>query len=178
MLTKNYLLSIANKGPQVYANAIMEIWMKPSKVFDGRMMIGGVLRAINRFTTDMRFGGGFVEDVTDEECEKLSNMLNKTLRRMENAETISTATPLPLRKIAPNTCVGKDRNCKYGYSQYKDEHFTIYILAGDEASYPIGIPVILDGKLYKSVYSFWLGRPVYLLDQPDGFQKSKGDMQK
>ena len=67
MLTKDYLLSIANKGPQSYANAIMEIWTEPSEVFDGQMMIGGVLRAINRFTTDMRFGGSFVDDVTDEE---------------------------------------------------------------------------------------------------------------
>lgn len=177
MLTKNYLLSIANKGPQPYANAIMEIWMKPSEVFDGQMMIGGILRAINRFTTDMRFGGGFVEDVTDEECEKLGDLLNDTLRRMVSAETISTAKPLVLQKIAPDMCVSKECKRKYGYNQYKDEHFTIYVLAGGEASHPISTPVILDGKLYKSLYSFWLGRPVYLLDQPDDFQKSEGGTQ-
>lgn len=73
--------------------------------------------------------------------------------------------------------------CKEGYMvAAKIEHLDggniVYMVAGNEADYPIGIPVILDGKLYKSVYSFWLGRPVYLLDQPDGFQKSKGDMQK
>lgn len=177
MLTKDYLLSIANKGPQPYANAIMEIWVKPSEVFDGRMMIGGVLRAVNRFTTDMRFGGSFVEDVTDEECAKLDDLLNETLRRMESAETVSNTSPLILQKIAPDMCVSKERKRKYGFDQYKDEHFTIYVLAGGEASHPISTPVVLDGKLYKSVYSFWLGRPVYLLDQPDGFQKSEGGTQ-
>lgn len=177
MLTKDYLLSIANKGPQSYANAIMEIWTEPSEVFDGRMMIGGVLRAINRFTTDMRFGGSFVEDVTDEECAKLGDLLDETLRRMASAETISNAEPLALQKIAPDMCVSKKRKRKYGFDQYKDKHFTIYVLAGGEASHPISTPVILDGKLYKSVYSFWLGRPVYLLDQPDGFQKSEGGTQ-
>ena len=177
MLTKDYLLSIANKGPQSYANAIMEIWTEPSEVFDGRMMIGGVLRAINRFTTDMRFGGSFVEDVTDEECARLGDLLDETLRRMASAETISNAEPLALQKIAPDMCVSKERERKYGFDQYKDKHFTIYVLAGGEASHPISTPVILDGKLYKSVYSFWLGRPVYLLDQPDGFQKSEGGTQ-
>lgn len=174
MLTKDYLLSIANKGPQPYANAIMEIWTEPSEVFGGRMMIGGVLRAVNRFTTDMRFGGSFVEDVTDEECAKLGDLLDETLRRMASAETISSAEPLILQKIAPDMCVSKERKRKYGFYQYKDEHFTIYVLAGGEASHPISTPVAIDGKLYKSVYSFWLGRPVYLLDQPDGFQKEGG----
>lgn len=169
MLTKNYLLSLANKGPQLYANAIMEIWTKPSEVFDGRMMIGGILRAINRFTTDMRFGGGFVEDVTDEDCKKLDDLLNNALRRMESAETIANAKPLVLQKIAPDLCVSKECKREYGYNQYKDEYFTIYVLADGEASHPISTPVILDGKLYKSVYSFWFGRPLYLLDQPDRF---------
>ena len=177
MLTKDYLLSIANKGPQPYANAIMEIWTEPSEVFGGRMMIGGVLRAVNRFTTDMRFGGSFVEDVTDEECAKLGDLLDETLRRMASAEAISNAEPLILQKIAPDMCVSKERKRKYGFDQYKDEHFTIYVLAGGEASHPISTPVALDGKLYKSVYSFWLGRPVYLLDRPDGFQKSEGGTQ-
>lgn len=177
MLSKEYLFSIANAGPQQYANSSIEVWIRPSEVFNGRMMIGGVLRAINRFTTDMRFGGSFVEDVTDAECAKLDDLLYETLRKMASAEIISNAEPLVMKKIAPDVCVSTERKRKYGFDQYKNEHFTIYALAGGEASHPISTPVILDGKLYKSVYSFWLGRPVYLLDQPDGFQKSEGGTQ-
>ena len=42
---------------------------------------------------------------------------------------------------------------------------------GTGAGYPAGVEKSSEDK---SVYSFWLGRPVYLLDQPDGFQKEGG----
>lgn len=177
-MKKEYLLCIANKGPQPYDKSFIDVRMWPSEVFNGRMMIGGILRAINRFTTDMSFGGGFVDDVTDEECSKLDTLLKDTLLTMSHAEMVSKADPIVLKRISPDVCYSKEQKRKFGYDQYRDEHFTIYVLVGGEASHPISTPVILDGKLYKSVYSFWLGRSVYLLDQPDGLEKSEGGAQK
>lgn len=179
-MNKEYLLSIANAGPQQYENGTIEIWIKPSEAFKGRMLMGGVLRAINGFTTDMKFGGCFAEDVSDEDCRNLEKLLQETLAQMAKAEDISKREPLILSTVDDDTvrqvktsAKHKPRQ-KYGYEQYRDEHFTLYVINSGENSHPISCPVILDGKLYKSVYSYWLGRPVYMLKHPEGFQDSEG----
>jgi len=170
-MTKEWLFSVANKGPQKYKDATIEVYIKPSEVFDGRMMIGGVLRATNQFTTDMRFGGGFVEDVTDEEVSKMDDFLCGALKRMESAKVISTAEPITLKWVTESALSstriveGRRRTRLYGYDSYRDEHFSIYTNGGGEWGHAIGTPVIIDGKLYKAQYSFWLGRYVYPLKQ-------------
>ena len=179
-MNKEYLLSIANSGPQQFENSTIEIWIKPSEAFDGRRLIGGVLKAINGFTTDMKFGGCFAEDVTDEDCQTLENLLHETLAQMAKAEEISRREPLVLETIDDDTVRRAEPSAKhkprqkYGYEQYRDEHFTLYVINSGENSHPISCPVILDGKLYRSVYSFWLGRPVYMFKHPEGFQESEG----
>lgn len=170
-MNKEYLLSIANAGPQQYENGILEVWIIPSEVFVGKTMIGGVLRAINGFTTDMRFGGCFIDSVTDDDFRQLDELLHETLVQMSKAEEISKREPLVLETVDDDTVrmaqpsAKNKRRTKYGYEQYKDEHFTLYVINSGENSHAISCPVILDGKLYKSVYSFWLGRPVYMLKQ-------------
>ena len=182
-MTKEWLLSVANKGPQKYAGATIEIHIWTSEVFENQQLIGGLLRAMNPFSSDMHFGGGLVVDVTDEEVSKMDEFLDNAIRRMECAKAISKAEPITMKWVDEKTLAGippeghKRRRRLYGYDKYRDEHFSIYTNGGGEWDYPIETPVIIDGKLYRALYSFWLDRYVYPFNQPECFEFREGGFQ-
>lgn len=174
-MTKEWLFSVANKGTQKYNGAEVKIYIHPSELFDGKMMISGVLCATNPFTTDMSFGSCLVENVTDEDVSKLKELLDKEIKHMEMARAASEKDPILMewaddRTLKKAQAKGrKERERFYGYEAYRNDHFSIYTFCGSEYDTAIGTPVVIDGKLYRAIYSYWLSRFVYPFDQTSYF---------
>lgn len=163
-ITKEWLLSAANKGPQGYGDAKLEVYTSHSDVFD-EDLISLKLYPLNAYTTSARFGGCPITCVSEPDCEQLTSALDRAVERMRSAERIAHSQPIEMEWQDANTLISHEKRRPYVFERYRDEHFSIYIpnKAG-EPEHAISTPVILDGKLYTATYSFWLERSVYLLE--------------
>lgn len=169
-MTREQLLSLIGKGKQKYKDMQIEVSTSVWSAFNNAKTVHVTLYPVNRFSTPARFGGGFIDDVTEQDCAELDAALEKAVGQMRDAERRAASEPLRLTPGGNDMLVGGDKRL-YAYERYGSLHFTVYVLSrSGERDYAVSRPIVLNGKLYKGVYSFWLGKTVYLFDNPDGLQ--------
>ena len=160
-ITPNWLTEVANQGPQTYGDSKLEVCTCHSDILDTDC-IYLVLHPLNPYTTLARFGGCPLSSITTADCDQLTETLDRTMERMKSAARIAQSQPIEMERLDENVLFSRQNKRRYLYEPYRNEHFSIYIpsLTG-EADYAISAPIILDGKQYTSIYSFWLGHSVY-----------------
>lgn len=169
----------ANRGFLPYKEfGQVEIIVTESKSFPGDHFLNVILKAHNPYCTDAMFGGGFLEYATEEEAEKLDEVFAAAVAKMEKAEKLAGLDPLPLRPVDLESredhyrAEGFSRTLNYEEASTVEDMFFLYVLYGGENDYAFGKPVILDGKVYKPIYSFWLEHPYYSKKTPMGLLPS------
>lgn len=163
-ITPNWLTKAANQGPQAYGDSKLEVYTCHSDILDTDC-IYLVLHPLNPYTTLARFGGCPLSGITTADCDQLTETLDRAMKRMKSAARIAQSQPIAMERLDGNVLVSKQNKRRYLYEPYRNEHFSIYIPSQTgEADYAISAPIILDGKHYTSIYSFWLGHSVYHCD--------------
>ena len=159
-MTREQLLSLIGKGKQKYKDMQIEVSTSVWSAFNNAKTVHVTLYPVNRF----------IDDVTEQDCAELDATLEKAVGQMRDAERRAASEPLRLTPSGNDMLVGGDKRL-YAYERYGSLHFTVYVLSrSGERDYAVSRPIVLNGKLYKGVYSFWLGKTVYLFDNPDGLQ--------
>lgn len=163
-ITPNWLTKSANQGPQAYGDTKLEVYTCHSDILDTDC-IYLVLHPLNPYTTLARFGGCPPSGITTADCDQLTETLDRAMERMKSAAQIAQSQPIEMEWQDENILVSREKRRPYVFERYRNEHFSIYILnKAGEADHAISTPIILDGKLYTSIYSFWLGHSVYRFD--------------
>ena len=165
----------ANKGYMPYKEfGLLDVRITEVKSFPGDYFLYITLKAQNPFCTDAMFGGGFLEFATEEDVEKLDEALEKAVEKMRKAEKLAGIDPFMLQRVDKESrevrykAEGFDRKLNYEDATTVDGMFFLYVLYGGENDYPFSRPVILDGKVYKPIYSFWLEHSYYDHRHPMG----------
>lgn len=163
-ITPDWLIKAANQGPQAYGDSKLEVCTCRSDVLDTDCVYL-VLHPLNPYTTLARFGGCPLSGITTADCEQLTETLDRAIERMKSAARIAQSQPIEMEWQDENILISREKRRPYVFERYRNEHFSVYIpnKAG-EADHAISTPIILDGKLYTSIYSFWLGHSVYRFD--------------
>jgi hypothetical protein len=127
--------------------------------------------AINMFTPDHEFAGGWVDCIPEGDDLPLRENGKKALERMMVQEAISKRDPLVLTREKGSVNLAfrivKGRK-KWYYINWLKDHFSICTMCGNEPDCPINVPVLLNGILYVPVWSWWLDQACY------GWEKEKG----
>lgn len=160
-MKKQELLDLAGKGYIKIGNGEIKVEMK--KVLDSDF-IDITQKAINEYTTDHEFNGGFVEYITDEGCEPLEENIEKVYEKMLKQVEICRREPLVLTSIK-NSDYFKGKNKKTYIKHNEKDHFEICTICNGEADFAINVPILLDGVLYLPVWSWWLGKGCYLIKE-------------
>ena len=170
----------ANKGFLPYKEfGQVKIIVTESESFPGDHYLNVILKAHNPYCTDAMFGGGFLEYATEEDAERLDQAFTVAVSKMKKAEYLAGLDPLPLQRVDKESCEvhyhadGFSRKLNYEEASTVEDMFFLYVLYGGENDYAFGKPVILDGKVYKPIYSFWLGHPYYSRKTPMGLLPSE-----
>ena len=145
---------------------LVEVKMTPSESFPGSTYLNVILKAQNQYCTDAIFGGGFLEYTTEEDAEKLDDALSEAVKKMEWAEQIAVGAPVALRPVDKDSREihyrADELNRTLNYEEASREGmFFLYVLFKGENDYAFCQPVIMDGKVYRPVYSFWLEHCYY-----------------
>lgn len=174
-MNKEQLLALAGQGyiPVEDSSFRVDIARMESLEAD---VIAVDVKNLSQYTTEARFGGGFVDYLIDKDCEDLEAAIRKVLQQMRDIEKRANMEPLRFKRVGERLLKNIDNGRMYGYEECKEGHFSIYTLDSfdrisqtGEYSCDICRTVDIDGKVYKPVYSFWLSRTVYLLDSPEGY---------
>lgn len=174
-MNKEQLLALAGQGyiPVEGSSFRVDIARMESLEAD---VITATVKSISPYTTDARFGGGFVDYLIDKDCEDFEAAIRKVLQQMRDIEKRANMEPLRFKRVGARLLKNADNGRMYGYEECKEGHFSIYTLDNfdriaqtGEYNCDICRTVEIDGKVYKPLYSFWLSRTVFLLDPRDGF---------
>lgn len=115
-------------------------------------------KAINPYTVDNEFNGGWIKYIKDEDIQELDNAVLKSYNKMIEQEKICKKEPLVLEKNGEYYYDNK--NNEYKMEQLKD-HFEIIKMSNGEADYSINKPIKIDEKVYFPVWSWWLDKGCY-----------------
>jgi len=161
-MKKNELIELANKGVVQIGGYNAEIIIRDSAGNNGDF-IEIFIEPINEYTTKAVLGEKWVEFVTDEECTELENGIKKIYDKMASQAEICNREPRVLKyhESDPKILVC-EKEKTYKIIQYED-HFEIVVLyKGCEPDYPLNVPVEINGKVYKPVWSWWLDKGCYM----------------
>ena len=165
-MTKEEFLTLAGKGPVSMSGTTITVTIRKDN--DGDDIMEYTAARLNQYTTDAQFGGVWIKYVPDDQWGQIPAGVAGAVATMQELERRAQRDPLVLAS-EDREHVRRDNGKLYGFERYKDEHFTVYTLCGGEFDCPVCCPVILDGVRYAPVHSFWLGRCVFLLDNPAGY---------
>ena len=108
-MTREQLLSLIGKGKQKYKDMQIEVSTSVWSAFNNAKTVHVTLYPVNRFSTPARFGGGFIDDVTEQDCAELDAALEKAVGQMRDAERRAASEPLRLTPSGSDMLVGGDR---------------------------------------------------------------------
>lgn len=173
----------ANKGFMPYKEyGLVEVKMTPSESFSGSTYLNVILKAQNQYCTDVIFGGGFLEYATEEDAGKLDKAFSEAVEKMKRAGQIAVGAPVALRRVDKDSREihyrADELNLMLNYEEASgvEGMFFLYVLFKGENDYAFGRPVILEGRVYRPVYSFWLEHCYYdgehsFVAEPEGGEK-------
>lgn len=92
-MTREQLLSLIGKGKQKYKDMQIEVSTSVWSAFNNAKTVHVTLYPVNRFSTPARFGGGFIDDVTEQDCAELDAALEKAVGQMRDAERRAASEP-------------------------------------------------------------------------------------
>ena len=174
-MTLQQIRERANKGAMPYKEyGLIEVKTEASESFPGCTFLHVILKAQNQYCTDAIFGGGFLEYATEEDAEKLDKALSEAVKTMEHAEQLAIGTPLDLCRVDKDSAEihyrvdQLDRTLNYEEASTVEGMFFLYVLFKGENDYAFGLPINLEGEVYRPIYSFWLGQPYYDRRHPSG----------
>ena len=119
-MTREQLLSLIGKGKQKYKDMQIEVSTSVWSAFNNAKTVHVTLYPVNRFSTPARFGGGFIDDVTEQDCAELDAALEKAVGQMRDAERRAASEPLRLTPSGNDMLVGGDKRL-YAYERYRSE---------------------------------------------------------
>lgn len=108
-MTREQLLSLIGKGKQKYKDMQIEVSTSVWSAFNNAKTVHVTLYPVNRFSTAARFGGGFIDDVTEQDCAELDAALEKAVGQMRDAERRAASEPLRLTPSGNDMLVGGDK---------------------------------------------------------------------
>lgn len=108
-MTREQLLSLIGKGKQKYKDMQIEVSTSVWSAFNNAKTVHVTLYPVNRFSTPARFGGGFIDDVTEQDCAELDAALEKAVGQMRDAERRAASEPLRLTPSGNDMLVGGDK---------------------------------------------------------------------
>lgn len=161
-MTKNEALEMFKKGTNIING--VECRFKFMKVLDQDDFMEIIVPAINPYTTDVVLGNKWFSYTTDEEWEKLDDAVVSYINKMKEYEKTALKEPLELvvskkqignEQIVLSTPERKGRRY-YAVRQFKD-HFDICSIHNNEADCPIFYPVVINGAVYRPIWSWYLG---------------------
>lgn len=187
-MKKEDVLARINRGPMEYEGfGKIMFYIEPSQSFPGESFLHGMVMSESPFSDDAGFGGFFLSDVTDEDCEKLDEFFAKVRQTMQKADALARTEPLELKEVwAGNSgdpfyrtpAIDGKPGKTLAFEDWNREDqgidwFYLYVVYQGENDYAFGRPVILDGKVYRPIHSFWLGHQYYDRNHPEGLLREK-----
>lgn len=169
-MTKNELLSLANKGKVEINGYPLEVKVFPSSM-DGTPWIEIHVDPLSPLHTPLILGQKWVEFVTEEECAELPEWLDRYKREADEfckeAETVVKAT---LSQDGTYTFTDVPEAVKANFAEYpsalkrwiKQKHHITFL--GNEKEYwyaPGHFTLELDGVRYTPVWSYWMNAAFY-----------------
>ena len=121
-MTREQLLSLIGKGKQKYKDMQIEVSTSVWSAFNNAKTVHVTLYPVNRFSTPARFGGGFIDDVTEQDCAELDAALEKAVGQMRDAERRAASEPLRLTPSGNDMLVGGDKRL-YAYERVRKPAF-------------------------------------------------------
>ena len=158
-----------NQGPFPYKDVgLLEFISKPCSAFPEETLLFGKMFAQNPFCTDAHFGGCFLSTVTECDCATLDKVLLEYKRKMGLAERLANKAPIELHRIHQDSAeiqfASPAAERIFNYQEIKREGmFFLYVMYRGENDYSFNQPVIINGKTYQPIYSFWLDSAYYKL---------------
>lgn len=169
-MTKNELLSLANKGKTQINGYPLEVKVYPSSV-DGTPWLEIHVEPLSPLHQPLILGQKWVEYITEEECAELPEWLDRYKREAEEfckqAETVVKATLNPDGTI---TFIEVPESVKENFSDYpsalkqwlKQKHHITFIGKEKEAWHAMGnFTLDIDGVKYVPHWSYWLNCTYY-----------------
>lgn len=181
-MKKEDVLAWIGQGPVEYKGfGKIKFYVTPSKAFPGEFFLHGMVMSESPYSDDAGFGGCFLSDVTDEDCEKLDALFESIREKMWKASALGSSEPVELRPFQKGITDGffycaNDKILAledYVQEETGENWFYLYVQYQGENDYAFGRPVILDGKVYRPIHSFWLGHSYYDRNHPEGLLRGK-----
>lgn len=152
---KNYV----DKGLVKFGEATLEFTFSNTT---GSLYLNIEQKAINKFTTDRYYNGGFWDYISDEDFLNFEEIIQETYNFMMEQEKRSEKEPLVLHKSKDCSDIYvSDNEIRYKMQETK-EHFEILLLSNGEPDYYINRPVKIEGKIYFPMWSWWLDHGCFL----------------
>ena len=187
-MKKEDVLARIGQGPLEYKGfGKIKFYVEPSEAFPGEFFLHGMVMSESPYSDDAGFGGCFLSDVTDEDCEKLDALFESIREKMRKADDLARTEPLELKEVHTGNGGGPfyrtpEMDGKPGktlaFEDWNREDqginwFYLYVVYQGENDYAFGRPVILDGQVYRPIYSFWLEHSYYDRNHPEGLLREK-----
>ncbi|MBN1040367.1 hypothetical protein DVW12_16930 [Clostridium botulinum] len=119
-------------------------------------------KAINECTTDHEFSGGWVEYIKDEDINELELAILTIHKKMLEQSAICKKEPLVLTTIKGTNKLISNTKKEYLMETFRN-HFEIYYCPYSEPEYSINRPLLIDGKLFLPLWSWWLEKGCYII---------------
>lgn len=152
-MLKKEILDYVDKGPVKIGEATVEFSFSDTT---GSLYLNIVQKAINPYTTDRHYNGGFWEYTTDESFADIEKIIKETHTFMLKQESIYSIVPIVLTKHKDYSDIYIGNDNKLYKKQDNKGYFEILVLSNGEPDYSINIPVTIDGKTHYPVWSWWL----------------------
>lgn len=181
-MTKEDFMSRIGKGPMEYKDfGKIKIWTQPSETFPDQIFVHGKVISESPFARDAGFGGCFMSTIEEGDYAKLDDLFASVRQKMQRADALGKADPIELKKVRYGITGGTfyragDKTLNLENYQREEEGidwFYLYVVYQGENDYSYGRPVILDGALYRPIYSFWLEHSYYDRNHPNGMTREK-----
>lgn len=175
-MNKQELLNLANKGAVTIDGITFEVKTHESSI--GGEILNVILLPINEFSDPAYFGGGWHEYYTDEDVQELFPAMKKAAQKMEYQAQRQKIKPIEFIDLnkedrhCNHLIKRKDNDKIYVLQKIKDsnKNYTAFQILtankweqGYEPCAPINCPIILEGTIYKPIWSFWLDGAIYKL---------------
>ena len=190
-MKKEDVLSRINQGPMEYKDyGKIEFYTTDSESFPGEHYLHAKLFTDSPYCEDVLFGGCFLSDVTEEDCEKLDETFRMYRERIRRFDERAKSEPLALKEIRSGNGGGPyyrtpPINGKPGkvlrLENMKREDkgidwIYLYVVSKcGENDYHFNYPVILDGQVYRPIYFYWLQHAYYDRNHPDGLPRENAN---
>lgn len=180
-MKKEDVLARIGQGPVEYKGfGKIKFYVEPSKTFPGESFLHGMVMSESPYSDDAGFGGCFLSNVTNEDCEKLDEFFAQVRQTMQKADKLGASDPVELCPFRQGItggifyhANGKTLALENVREKGSTDWFYLYVQYQGENDYAYGRPVILDGKVYRPIHSFWLGHPYYDRNHPEGLLRRK-----